>query len=340
MKKRLFCLLLVAACACSVFAGCQQNAGNPSNAGERQSAAGFYFDTSVTIVAYGVEKQTLDDAMKECARYEALLSKTAEGSDVWNINHAAGQPVAVSEDTLRIINTARMVSEQSNGMFDITIAPAAALWDFTGETVASLPQDAALKDAAARIDYRKVVVNDNTVMIPEGFMLDLGGIAKGYIADQIAAFLKDAGATHSLLNFGGNVVAAGGKPDKSPWSVGIQEPFGAPGAFVAVLDVYSSSVVTSGIYERGFSFAGEYYHHILDPHTGYPVQNELTGVTVLSESSMLGDALSTACMALGLHDGLALIASYEHVEAVFITREGELFATDGAGAYLRNHPEQ
>ena len=300
---------------------------------KKESAVGFYLDTVITLTAYVDDAQVLKDALEECGRYEAMLSRTREGSDVWRVNHAGGEPVAVSGETLEIINTARQVSEMTGGAFDITIAPASTLWDFTSGRH-QLPDAGVLEAAASRIDYTKVKVEGDTVALPEGMMIDLGGIAKGYIADAVKQYLIDRGVKSAILSFGGNIVAIGEKPDGSPWKVGVQDIDKPTGAYMAVARNFGGSTVTSGIYERGFELDGRYYHHILDAHTGWPVDNELASVTIFSDSSMWGDALATAAFALGMDEGMALIESIDGVEAAFIARDRTIRTTSGADKYM------
>jgi thiamine biosynthesis lipoprotein len=277
----------------------------------------------VTLSAYGISSAELNDILNTCAAYEALLSKTIPGSDVYKINHANGRPVQVSAHTINILTAARNVSEKSGGAFDITIGPAVNLWDFAA---ASIPGEAALAAAAKLIDYTKVEINGKTARVPAGMEIDLGGIAKGYIADEIARLLMERGVTHGLLNFGGNVIVIGDKPGGTPWNVGLKDPDDLNNSF-AVLPVAGCSVVTSGIYERGFDMDGVRYHHILDAATGRPIQNGLASVTIIGKSSMLCDALSTACFALGVEDGMTLLAVYDGYEAVFMDKDRKITAT-------------
>ncbi len=300
---------------------------------EKQSAVGFYLDTAIMLTAYVDDAAVLQDALRECGRYEQLLSRTVEGSDVWRINHAGGAPVEVSEDTLAILEAARQVSDLSGGAFDVTVAPASTLWDFTSGA-AVLPDARTLAEAAARVDYTQVKTDGSRVTLPEGMMIDLGGIAKGYIADAVKGYLEDRGVTSAVLSFGGNIVTIGLKPDGSPWRVGIQDIDRPTGEYMLVAKNFGGSTVTSGIYERGFELDGVYYHHILDPATGWPVQNELASVTIFSDSSMWGDALATAAFALGTEAGTALIEGIEGVEAVFIARDRTVSYTSGAKAYM------
>lgn len=296
----------------------------------QQSQVVFYFDTVTTINIYTNDDKLLSDVEEECLRYERLLSKTVEGSDVWNINHANGQRVAVSEETRALIMMALGYSRQSGGRFDITVEPCVALWDFTGEGMGILPNAGELAAAAEKVDWTQVDVNEDGVMIPAGMSIDLGAIAKGYISDMIAKFLMDRGVTSGYLNVGGNVRAIGSKPDGSPWRIGIQDPEGARDqSIVGVVTLSGDSVVTSGIYERGFVVDGVCYHHILDPETGWPVQNELAGISIVTENACMADALSTTVFTMGLEEGTAFIEGLAGVDAIFVTREGDVTWTSG-----------
>ena len=297
------------------------------------SEVGFYLDTVIILTAYTDDDQVLKDAMEECSRYEKLLSATIEGSDVWRINHADGQPVEVSDDTMEVLRCAVRIAELSGGAFDVTIAPVSSIWDFTsGEAV--LPDAEKIARAAELVDYTKLELEGNTVRLPAGMMIDPGGIAKGYIADSVKAWLMDKGVRHAILSFGGNVVGIGTKPDGSDWKVGIQDIDKATGEYMLVSRNNGGSTVTSGIYERGFDLDGVRYHHLLSTETGWPVQNELASVTIFSDSSMLGDALSTTAFVLGTEEGTRLIESLEGIEALFIARDRTVTMTSGAEEYL------
>ena len=294
---------------------------------EKKSVSGFYMDTIITLTAYTDDEEILNDALKECGRYDRLLSRTQEDSDVWRINHAEGKPVTVSDDTITILETALQVSGMSDGAFDVTIAPASTLWDFTSGADQ-------LKAAAEKVDYTKLSIEGNTVTLPKGMMIDLGGIAKGYAADKVKEYLAGRGVESAILSFGGNIVAIGLKPGGKPWKVGIRDIDGGPADYMLISRNFGGSTVTSGIYERGFDLDGVRYHHLLDAETGWPVQNELASVTIFSESSMLGDALSTASFVLGTEKGCELIESLDGVEALFIARDRTVTETSGAGEYL------
>ncbi|MBQ6374098.1 MAG: FAD:protein FMN transferase [Clostridia bacterium] len=307
-------------------------AGSKAEA-KKETSVGFYLDTVITLTAYVEDVAVLNDALAECGRYEDLLSRTKEGSDVWRINHAEGAAVRVSDETIEILRTAQSVSELSGGTFDVTIAPVSTLWNFTTEPM-EVPDAEAIAEAAGFVDYRKISIDGNDITLPDGMMIDLGGIAKGWIADAVKHYLEERGVKSGILSFGGNIVAIGVKPDGTPWKVGIQDIDRPTGSYMLVAQNFGGSTVTSGIYERGFESDGVYYHHILDPDTGWPVQNELASVTIFSESSMWGDALATAAFSLGTEAGLQLIESLDGIEAVFIARDRKATYSSGAGDYM------
>ncbi len=283
------------------------------------SAVGYACDTVITITAYAPQ-EAVDATLKICTDYDRVFSKTAEGSDIWNLNHANGAPVEVQPETADLLRLAVEIGEASGGAFDVTIAPASALWDFRSETPV-LPDADVLRAAAARVDYRNILIEGNTVTLKNGAELDLGAIAKGYIADRVAEYLRGEGVTAACINMGGNVVTIGSKPDGSAWTVGVRDPNGAPDQSKAVLELTDASAVTSGTYERGFDLNGVRYHHLLDPKTGWPVQNGLASVTIVGARSDICDALSTACFVLGEQNSRPLLERYG-VRAIFLYSDG------------------
>ncbi len=288
------------------------------------SALGFYLDAVITISGYA-DKEILEGAVALCGEYEKIFSRTVKGSDVWRINHGEGSPVRVCGDTAELLTIALEVCEKSGGALDITIAPASDLWDFKADEP-EIPDSGELSSAAELVDYTKLKLEGDMVTLPAGMAIDLGAVAKGYIADKAAEYLKEKGVESAILNLGGNVVALGCKPDGSKWSIGIQDPEkenGRAGYSVLVAD---ESVVTSGIYQRGFDKDGVRYHHILDRATGWPVQNGLASVTIIADSSAMADAMSTACFVLGRDMGMSF-AEEMGVQAVFIGKDGKVSCT-------------
>ena len=292
---------------------------------ESLTMTGTYFDTVVQIEVWGADQDIMDHCREMCENYEQMLSATIDTSEISEINNAGGEPVTVSDETAELIEKGIEYGEISGGLFDITIAPASGLWNFTDNEDKTLPDPDELAEAVTHIDYHCVNVDGNTVVLtdPEA-QIDLGGIAKGYIADQLKEYLESEGIEHALIDLGGNMLALGGRYDGTDFRIGLQMPFADTGTAMAAVSINDQSVVTSGDYERYFEKDGVIYHHILDPDTGYPVQNDLDQVTIISDKSVDGDALSTTCFAMGLEGGLELIRSLDGVEAVFVTKDGEI----------------
>lgn len=297
---------------------------------ELASQQGFYFDTYVTIsIPNSPQAESLlKKAFSLCEQYENQLSATVESSEISRLNRAGGQPVVLSDSTMELLNLALFYCEESGGLFDITIGSVSTLWDFhSGE--GTVPEAQAIHDALKKVDYHNLHLEGNSAWLENSAQVDLGGIAKGYIADQIAAFLREQGVESGILNFGGNVVAIGFKPDQSLWRIGIQEPFGEAGQYVQLLEVEDKAVVTSGDYQRYFFQEGKCYHHLLDPATGYPGDSDLDSATILCENSAVGDALSTICYLMGSQKAIAYLEGLEGVEGLMVKKDGSLLSTSG-----------
>lgn len=360
--------------------GCSSNGQNQNYTGI--SKTGFYLDTICAITVYGVDPesvlghelaaaadeaertrlvhQLITDVFLECGRYEKLLSKTIESSEISQINDASGQAVEVSTETAEVIEKGIWYGKVSDGLFDITIGKASALWDFHeaedvgGDEAAAeslLPDEADLADAVKHVDYTKVAVNGLSVKLADPDMeIDLGGIAKGYIADRVTEFLEERGVVSAVVDLGGNIVAIGGKTSElltedaaeseSVFNIGIKDPQSETGALLAVFPAYDKTVVTSGTYERFLIQDGVKYHHILDPATGWPINNDVLSVTIIADKGNAADAdgLSTSCLALGVEKGMELIESLSHmgVEAVFVDASGGIHKTEGAPELTTN----
>ena len=323
----LFCVILL---ACSVC-GCTLPGSEKNQSVQKTIIA---YDTVVTITLYGTtDDAILEDVAAMCMSYEALFSRTIEGSDVYRINHSNGAPVTVNPETLLLIKESIRFSELTDGAIDITIAPVRDLWDFTDSDMApaasdsfTLPDDTALSDALSHVDYHCIQYDEATstvTLMDSRAQIDLGFIAKGYIADKIKEYLLSQGVSSAIINLGGNVLTIGSKPDQTPFKIGIEKPFDTTSS-LDVLSVNDRSVVTSGIYQRYATYNDEIYHHILNPETGYPVSGDLLSVTILSDSSMIGDALSTSCLLLGVEESKQLLANFDNVEAVFVTSDYEI----------------
>lgn len=306
----------------------------PDSQTEPVTATAFRLNTVVTITLYDSEDQELlDQAMELCDHYEKIFSRTLPESELYRLN-AGTLPqedgAFIISDTLAdLINEGLRYSELSGGAFDISIGPVSSLWDFTsGSSV--IPDEDDVKDALKLVDYRQVFLDGNRIRFGmEGMQLDLGAIAKGYIADRIKEFLVSEGVKSAILDLGGNILCIGERPDDTPFRIGIQRPFAQRSETVSVAQIDDKSVVSSGIYERYFEKNGILYHHILNPRTGFPYENDLVSVTIISDRSTDGDGLSTSCFALGLEQGMELINSLPDVYAAFITADGKLHFSEG-----------
>ena len=287
------------------------------------SRSGFYFDTYISVTVFG-DEETLDGVFELCAKYDRLLDRYDENSDIYKINNSHGTEVEVAPEVLEIINLAIYYSQMSEGVFDLTCGSATILWDFNSEN-AKIPDEQARNDAVKLIDYTSVKVNENKVFVPDGVQLDLGGIAKGFVADKIVEFLVENGVEDALIDLGGNILALGDK-NGSPWRIGIKYPDSSD--YVgAVKSSERMSVVTSGDYERYFEIDSVRYHHILDTDTAMPAVTDVRSVTILSQSSAQGDALSTICFILGYEAASELVSGIDGVEAVFVLDDGRVIQT-------------
>ena len=352
--SRFFYLILctVLVCPMLLFTGCENitDADTSTTGNEPISISSIKLNTAVQITIYdSQDKALLDDCLALCDKYELVFSRTNEKSELYKLNHrkntsdkdpnADGQttpyPVSgtadtwhISEDLASLLSQGLSITRESDGAFDIAIAPLTSLWDFTAEDP-KVPDDAAIQKALPLCSSDGVTIDDQDITLPsDDIQFDVVAIAKGYIADRLKDFLVKKGVNSAIINLGGNVLCIGSKPDGTPFKVGIQKPFADRNETEAVMDITGKSVVSSGIYERCFKQNGKLYHHILNPKTGFPYDNSLISVTIISDQSVDGDALSTTCFALGLEDGLKF-AEKKGVHAVFITEDYELHYTDG-----------
>ena len=295
-------LILLLLCGC--------NSGETENSETR-----FLLDTVCTVTA-DCGDDIINGAFSLCENLERTLSKTVTDSDVYKLNNTEGF-VSVSDGTLKTVERALYYSELSGGKFDITIAPVSALWDFKNQVIPSKDE---ISEALQNVDYHSIEIKNGEISSGTK-QIDLGGIAKGYIADRATEYLKENGAENALVNLGGNICMIG------EYNIGIKKPF--DDSIIASISLKDKCVVTSGIYERYIESDGKIYHHILDPKTGYGAENELASVTVIGEKTLDCDALSTVCMLLGTESGMDIINNTADTEAVFIDRENNITLSSG-----------
>ncbi len=343
-KKTLVILMI------SVFifnlAGCKTTGDSPV------SLTHFCFNTVIKITIYEYagesdEKDIINECFGLCNHFEKLFSKTIDESDISCINQSKGKPCQVNHVVSDIINDSLEYSKLSDGAFDISIGALTKLWNMNSDSP-SVPSEKEIKNTLKHVNYKNIRCDDEEVyLLDKNMKLDLGSIVKGFVADKLKSYMTAEGVSSAIIDLGGNILTIGNKPDGTDFIIGIKNPFynnkdiqpknslktinynANNDEYCAKLAIRDKSVVTSGIYERYFKENGKIYHHILDTKTGYPIENELVSVTILSASSEDGDALSTTAFALGLDKGISLINKTDKTEAIFITRDGQLHLTNG-----------
>ena len=339
MKRQLAALLL------TIFALSLTACGE--TAAESETRTVYAMDTVMNLTVYGENAAAaLESAEKELHTLdEAVLSRTAEGSELYALNTSNGETVEYGADDIlpALIETALTISDATEGAFDPTLAPVLDTWGFTKDEH-RVPSADELKELLSHTGCGKVALEKTadgwTVTLLDGAQLDLGGIAKGYAADLLRAQLEKEGVTSATLDLGGDVFVMGRKTDGSDWRIAVKDPANTE-SYLGVVSAADKFIVTSGVYERYFEENGVRYHHILDPKTGCPAESGLVSVTVLCENGAWADALSTACFVLGPDSALALRDDLAdqgtNFELILVTDDGRVLYTDGlADAFTPN----
>lgn len=294
------------------------------------SKDGFYFDTIINISIYDKDKETatslINDCFSMCSEYENLFSKTIEGSDIYNINNANGKPVKIDLATMDIIKEAIHYAKESDAIVDPTVGKLSALWNINSDNF-MLPSKQAVSEALNTVNYKNIVITDDSEVYlsnPDS-MLDLGFIAKGYIADKLKEFLISKSVNSAIINLGGNVLTIGNKIDNNDFIIGINDPKSPYKEPLTTVKINDLSVVSSGDYERYKDIDNVRYHHILSTKNGYPAKSDLSQVTIISSSSTEGDALSTLCFILGYDSAKQYLEKYhKDVTAIFVDKDGNI----------------
>ena len=339
MKRQLAALLL------TIFALSLTACGE--TAAESETRTVYAMDTVMNLTVYGENAAAaLESAEKELHTLdEAVLSRTAEGSELYALNTSNGETVECGADDIlpALIETALTISDATDGAFDPTLAPVLDAWGFTKDEH-RVPPAGELKELLSHTGCGKVALEKTadgwTVTLLDGAQLDLGGIAKGYAADLLRAQLEKEGVTSATLDLGGDVFVMGRKTDGSDWRIAVKDPADTE-SYLGIVSAADKFIVTSGVYERYFEENGVRYHHILDPKTGCPAESGLVSVTVLCENGAWADALSTACFVLGPDGALALRDDLADqgtdFELILVTDDGRVLYTDGlADAFTPN----
>ncbi|GAA0110231.1 FAD:protein FMN transferase [Clostridium tertium] len=332
MKKKYlnyFTISILLIFSLTILSGCSKD----NKVTEPLSKTELLMGTVVTVTLYDSNDEgILDKVFTKVKELESTLSINENGTLVDKINESAGiEPVKVDYDTYTVIKKGLEYAKLSNGLFDISVGPIVKLWNI-GLPEAKVPTQEEIDSRIPLVGYSDVELNDeeNTVFLKrQGMMIDLGGVAKGYTADVISDILTEEGVKSAIIDLGGNIFAHGLKVDGSTWRIGIQNPFSDRGDIIGTITVKNKSIVTSGIYERYIEKDGIKYHHILSPKTGYPYENEIAGITIISDKSSDGDALSTSVFAMGVEEGMKFVNTQEGIDAIFVTKDNKIYITDG-----------
>jgi thiamine biosynthesis lipoprotein len=333
MRRSLYSILLFLV----LFTSCSKSEDQP------QSQSFIMLGTVCRITIYDKPtEEAFSAAFSRIREIEQKMSLHSETSEIAKINAASGrEAVQVSEETFRVIDKALQIAHLSEGAFDITIGPLVKAWGIGGDD-ARRPSDEELALLLPLIDYTMVELDHQarTVYLPKtGMALDLGGIAKGYAADEAARVLRSFGIERGIINLGGNVLTMGTKQDGSLWRIGIQDPESSRGEYAMIVQLDDTSLVTSGPYERFLLLDGEFYHHILDTKTGLPIDSDFTSVSIITKNSMLADALSTSVYALGLDKGMKLLNELDEVEGLFFTEAKQVLFSNKRHPYRITNTE-
>ena len=332
--QRFFVVLAV--CLCLTLTAC---APKP----QELSTTIFAMDTVMELAVFhdGANEElerVLQDGVESLYACEGLFSATKEGSDIHNINTNGGEKTAISPDTADVLEQALALCEKTGGALDITARPAVTAWGFTTGAYRVVSGDECA-ELAERIDYTAVELEKGAVTLREGMEIDLGAVAKGYVGDRLTEQFRTAGVTSALLNLGQSTIAAiGTNPHGEPWRIGIQDPHGE--SYLGVLSLNDQAMGSSGNYQRFFEENGVKYGHILDPKTAAPVHNDLAGVTVVADSALYCDGLSTALFVMGLEDAAGFWREHRDFEAIFIGEDGIITITPGLQGSFRLHIDQ
>lgn len=327
--KRLLSLCL----ALLLLPGCHQPAAptpSPTLAPEAHLDNNFFaMDTLMSFTVYGPDaEEALAAATQRVNDLEKLLSVTREDSQVWQLNHAGGTPIAADSDLTAILTAAQELGDSTGGALDVTLYPVVRSWGFTtGEY--QIPSNETIAGLLERVDYRAVTAKDGQITLPKNMEVDFGAVAKGYAGEVCADLLREKGVTSAILRLGGNIQTVGAKPDGSPYRIGIQNPNGSASDNVGILEVVDQAAVTSGGYQRFFEEDGVRYWHIIDPATGAPARSGLTSVTIVADSGTLCDGLSTALFVMGKDKGLSYWREHKDFECILMDEERNIWVTAG-----------
>ncbi len=294
---------------------------------ESISFTGYGMGSQISGTIYGTNDKALGEKVVSVIKEEEALnlSKYKETSEIYKLNSDGS--LELSDSTAEIISNALEISKDSDGAFDITVGRLSSLWNFDNYTQ-SIPDENAINEALLSCDYSRITKNGNRFTLGGGQQIDLGAVGKGVACDDALEVLEAEGVDAAVLSVGGTILTYGENPEGDYWTVGIRSPEKDKTDVFMKLKIKGTAVVsTSGSYEKYFEKDGKLYHHILSTETGYPSENSLVSVTIIANSGLVADALSTACFVLGMEKSCALLEKY-NADAVFVDSENNVYITE------------
>ncbi len=313
MKKATLCIVLL--CFFTFFGCAKEPLTNES----------FVMNTFFTQQIYGDDVSLAEKNSASLYELEKEVSRTIENSEVHTLNNSPSSPVTVSEHTAYLLEQCILAAEKTNGAFNPALGSVKDAWGF-GTDTQKVPSDQELSDLVKTTDYEKISTDGNTV-VSNGATIDFGGAAKGYALDLLRQNTIESDVSSAIYTLGGSVYAKGTRPDGNLWTIGVRDPFLNSDDYLGTLQVQDVCVSTTGTYEQNFTQDGVFYHHVIDPKTLRPTDNNLASVVVVDESGLITDIYSTALFVMGLNEGLSY-ANENGLNALFITQDKEIFLTD------------
>lgn len=324
---------------CILLSGCSVK----TSAKEPVTESMVFFDTLISISIYSDNQSHAHDLIKncfdKCNYFESVFDERNSQSEVSVLNNSCARPTPVSNDLASVIERSLYYSELSDGQFDITVYPVTNIWDFH-EDSPRIPSNDEITTNLSYVNYKNITLDKKNYIVTladTGTQIDVGGIAKGYIADSLADFLNnDINIYGAVINIGGEIRTVGTKPNGDSYTIGINDPFGGNTPVMA-LKISDKAIATSGTYERVITDnTGNTYHHILNPKTGYPAQTDLVSATIICDYAIDADTLCTICIIEGSSDAYKFIESLDNTEAILITNDNTIITTSGADKYIKH----
>ena len=329
MKKiiiLLTCAILLCGCGNGNMVKSQKTTQNNE---QKYTSELFAMDTYMEITAYGDNaKEAVAKASARINELDGMLSTGNSDSEVSKLN--SEKELKLSEDVGNIMERSLEISESTGGVFNPAIYPIMQLWGFDTKNY-KVPNKKELESTLKNINESKIKYDSKTrvAKLDKKMKIDFGGIAKGYTSSEVMKVFKNNGIKSGLVSLGGNVQALGAKPDGSKWKVAVQNP-DSDESYIGVLEIAGKAVITSGGYERYFEKDGVTYHHIIDPSTGYPAENGLISVTIVSADGTLADGLSTSLFVMGKDKAIDYWRTYsDEFDMILLTDDEQLYVSEG-----------